>query len=120
MAFQFLAMVDNGAMINAIDTAMYHRVQERMNSLRPSRRMLRMADGSLVPSSGAWSGMLQWGASNTQATFEVFPSQGSWKMLIGKLLLDQLRAIHYYVKDSIQIPNKYGYVKIENCAGRSI
>ncbi|KAI6011806.1 hypothetical protein PISMIDRAFT_74643, partial [Pisolithus microcarpus 441] len=98
---RFLAMVDNGAMINAIDTETYHRVQRRMNTLSPSQRTLRMADGSLTASSGTWTGTLQWGAAKVQTLFEVFPSKGSWKMLIGKPLLDQLWAIHDYGKDSI-------------------
>ncbi|KAF8833588.1 hypothetical protein BDN67DRAFT_862863, partial [Paxillus ammoniavirescens] len=99
----FLAMVDNGAMINAINAATHQRIARRLSPLSTSDRILRMADGSLVPSLGIWSGTLTWGPIKTATTFEVFPSQGSWRMLIGKPLLEQVSAIHNYKADSISI-----------------
>lgn len=60
-----------------------------------------MADGLLVPSMGVWAGMISWGPINIQTFFEVFPSRGSWSMLIGKPLLEQVRAIQDYSSDTI-------------------
>ncbi|KIK79931.1 hypothetical protein PAXRUDRAFT_43412, partial [Paxillus rubicundulus Ve08.2h10] len=98
---QFLAIVDNGAMINAIDTTAYQRIARQLNKLSTSTRTLRMADSSLVPSTGTWAGTSEWGTVQVTTMFEVFPSGGSWRMLIGKPLLEQLTAIHNYNTDSI-------------------
>ncbi|KIK47923.1 hypothetical protein CY34DRAFT_47231, partial [Suillus luteus UH-Slu-Lm8-n1] len=98
---RILAIVDNGAMINAIDTAAFQRIARRLSPLSPSSRTLRMADGSLVPSTGVWMGTISWGPTNIRTSFEVFPSGGSWRMLIGKPLLEQVCAIHDYSSDAI-------------------
>ncbi|KAG2151256.1 uncharacterized protein EDB93DRAFT_1071588, partial [Suillus bovinus] len=98
-----LAIVDNGAMINAIDAAAYQRITRRLTPLSPSSRTLRMADGSLVPLTGIWTGTVSWGPTNVQMSFEVFPSGGSWHMLIGKPLLEQVHAIQDYGNDTIML-----------------
>lgn len=111
---RFLATVDNGAMINAIDTAAYQRIARRLSPLSPSIRTLRMADGSLVPSTGVWTGTLVWGPIEILTTFEVFPSGGSWRMLIGKPLLEQVRAVHDYSLDTITLPHQDSLHRIPN------
>jgi hypothetical protein len=63
-----------------------------------------MANGSLVPSQGVWKGTLKWGSATIATSFEVFDSGGVWKMLIGKLLLEQFGAIHDYALDQITLP----------------
>ncbi|KAG2048149.1 hypothetical protein BDR06DRAFT_896116, partial [Suillus hirtellus] len=98
---RFLATVDNGAMINAIDTAAFQRIARRLSPLSPSQRTLRMADGSLVPSTGVWTGHVTWGPVQVETSFEVFPSGGFWRMLIGKPLLEQFGAVQDYSNDSI-------------------
>ena len=90
---RFLATVDNGAMINALNAMTYQNTANRLTKLSPSQCTLRMADGSLVPSLGIWSGTFEWGLMRCTTTFKVFPSGGSWKMLIGKTLLEQLNTI---------------------------
>ncbi|OAX32438.1 hypothetical protein K503DRAFT_702016, partial [Rhizopogon vinicolor AM-OR11-026] len=100
---QFLAIVDDGAMINAIDTAAYQRIACRLPPLSPSSRTLHMADGTLVPSTGIWAGMITWGPTHIHTTFEVFLSGGSWRMLLGKPLLEQVGAIHDYTNNSILV-----------------
>ncbi|KAG2743524.1 hypothetical protein P692DRAFT_20850440 [Suillus brevipes Sb2] len=77
---RILAIVDNGAMINTINTAAFQQVARRLSPLSPSSRTLRMVDGSLVPSTGVWMGTISWGPVNIQTSFEVFPSGGSWCM----------------------------------------
>lgn len=99
----FLATIDNGAMINAFDATMYQNTANRLMKLSPSQRTLRMADGSLVPSLGVWSGTFKWGLICCTTIFKVFPSGGLWKMLIVKTLLEQLNAIQNYRMDSIII-----------------
>jgi len=111
---RFLAMVDNGAMINAIDSEAHGRIARRLSPLQPSNRTLRMADGSLVPSSGLWTGTFEWGPARVETSFEVFPSGGSWQMLVGKPLLEQTRAIQEYGTDTILLPVQDRHVRIEN------
>ena len=111
---RFLAVVDNGAMINAIDTAAYQRIARRLNPLSPSTRKLRMANGSVIPSTGTWTGTLEWGPITALTTFEVFPSGGSWQMLIGKPLLEQVKAIQDYSTDSISIPTNTTHYHVQN------
>ncbi|KAG2033713.1 hypothetical protein BDR03DRAFT_823390, partial [Suillus americanus] len=73
---RFLAIVNNSAMINAIDTAAYQHIARHLSSLSPSTRTLHMANGALVPSTGVWTGTLSWGPVQVHTTFEVFPSGG--------------------------------------------
>ena len=75
---------------------------------------LRMADGSLVPLSGLWTGTFEWGPARVETSFEVFPSGGSWQMLVGKPLLEQTRAIQEYRTDTILLPVQDRHVRIEN------
>jgi hypothetical protein len=65
-----------------------------------------MADGFLVPSSGVWTGTFTWGPVQVHMNFKVFPSGRSWWMLIGKLLLEQVSAVHDYSTDTILLPHK--------------
>ncbi|KAH7919815.1 hypothetical protein BV22DRAFT_986510, partial [Leucogyrophana mollusca] len=99
----FHSNVDNGAMINAIDTAVFHKAARRLRSLISSQRVLRMADGTKVKSQGIWKGTVRWGDVCVKTTFEVFPSGGNWSILIGKPLLEQIGAVHDYGSDVISI-----------------
>ena len=110
----FLAVVDNGAMINAIDTAAYAHIARRLSPLSPSSQKLRMANGSVVLLTGVWAGNLEWGPLRIQTTFEVFPSGGSWQMLIGKPLLEQVKATHDYSTDTITVPTNTSHCHIHN------
>ncbi|KAG2359044.1 hypothetical protein BDR07DRAFT_1175502, partial [Suillus spraguei] len=51
------------------------------------------------------TGTISWGPINVDMSFEVFPSRGSWCMLMGKPLLEQVCAIHDYSKDAIMLPH---------------
>ena len=64
---------------------------------------LRMANGSLVVSSGIQNGTLEWGPLHVHTSLEVFPSSGSWHMLMGKLLLKQIKAFQDYRSDLITV-----------------
>ena len=111
---RFLAMVDNGTMINAIDMEAHSRITKRLSPLQQSNWTLHMADGSLVPSSGLWTGTFEWGPVCVETTCEVFPSGGSWQMLVGKPLLEQTHAIKAYKTDTILLPEEDKYICVEN------
>ncbi|KAG2742836.1 hypothetical protein P692DRAFT_20696361, partial [Suillus brevipes Sb2] len=99
----FQANVDDGAMVNVIDLKTFNKAAKYLRKLTRSTRILRMAEGTEVPSRGLWTGTFQWNKAKTRATFEVIDSGGIWSMLIGKPLLEQLRATHDYTTDTIII-----------------
>lgn len=113
------AVVDDGAMCGAIDSAVFQKVAARLSALAPSGRVLRMANGVKVPSQGVWKGMVDVGGIKKQGQFEVFPSGGAWSMLFGKPLLEEFEMQHDYKTDELilpvaggtdqRLPNQHGY-----------
>ncbi|KAG1781306.1 hypothetical protein EV702DRAFT_1193483 [Suillus placidus] len=103
-ALCFHAHVDDGAMINAIDTKAFLKASGRLSALQSSQQTLRMANGSIESSQGVWEGDIKWGNTKAHAIFEVFPSGNAWKVLIGKPLLEHLKVVHDYATDVITIP----------------
>ena len=73
-----------------------------------------MANGSIVLSQGRWEGHITIGGVDVITRFEVFPSGGSWSVLIGKLLLMALEAKHEYTNDTIELPSSKGTIILEN------
>ena len=67
--------VNDGAMINTIDADVFEQVKHRLHNLLPSKRVLRMANGALVPSRRAWSGKIELAGGKFQASFKIFPSR---------------------------------------------
>ncbi|KAJ6557757.1 hypothetical protein B0H19DRAFT_857309, partial [Mycena capillaripes] len=98
------ALVDDGAMVNAMCMRMYEAVKHRLGELQRSGRTLRMANGTLIPSRGYWVGYIRFGGARVHTAFEVFPSGGSWSFLFGKPMLEQLGALHDYAADTIAVP----------------
>ena len=100
---QFLVVIDNGTMINTIDTAAYQWVAQQLAPLGLSTCTLQMANGPLVASLGIWNGTLEWGPLHIHTSFKVFPSGSSWHMLMGKPLLKQIKAFQDYRSDLITV-----------------
>ncbi|TFK21579.1 hypothetical protein FA15DRAFT_553620, partial [Coprinopsis marcescibilis] len=101
---RFRGVVDDGAMVNAIDSGSYQEKGTRLERLETSGRWLRMADGRLTPSLGVWRGKVSMGGIARRGEFEVFDSGGAWTLLIGKPMLESYKAVHDYATDSIHIP----------------
>ncbi|KZP10616.1 hypothetical protein FIBSPDRAFT_757925, partial [Athelia psychrophila] len=95
------AVVDDGAMCGAIDSGVFENVATRLDSLSPSGRVLRMANGTKVPSQGVWRGTVDIGGVKRHGQFEVFPSGGAWTMLFGKPLLEEFGMLHDYRTDEL-------------------
>ncbi|KAJ7165714.1 hypothetical protein C8R43DRAFT_823506, partial [Mycena crocata] len=108
------ALEDDGAMVNAMCTALYETVRHRIGILQHSGKTLRMANGVLVPSTGFWEGYIRFGGARVWASFEVFPSGGSWSFLFGKPLLEGFGAVHDYAVDSISVPGEKGPTVVPN------
>ncbi|KAJ7140476.1 hypothetical protein C8R43DRAFT_822860, partial [Mycena crocata] len=95
------AVVDDGAMANAIDSDTYEAAKRQLGELAWTSRVLRMANGELVPSRGCWNGDVCLGGVWRPGRFEVFPSGGAWALLFGKPLLASFGAWHGYEEDVI-------------------
>ena len=53
---------------------------------------------------------------STKTTFEVFDSGGKWDFLLGKTLLETLKAVHDYEQDKITIQGAEGEATLVNQA----
>ena len=110
---------NDGAMINAIDENVFEQVKRRLSKRGPSRRRLKMADGTLIPSKGLWKGIVEVCEVKHEGDFEVFPSNGSWALLFGKPLLTTFAMVHQYDKDTISLPQANKNITITNQFGRT-
>ena len=111
---RFRSVFDDGALANAIDEKMYLTAKNRLSALVPSSRILKMADGRLVPSLGVWKGLVTVRGVSCFGTFEVLNSNGAWALLFGKPLLETFNAVHDYSKDIIRLPQGDVWVTLEN------
>jgi len=91
-----IATVDDDALVNVIDTRIFEGIRNRLDPLVASKRVLRMANGTLVPSGGTWTGRVIVGNVCAEGAFEIFPSGGAWDMLFGKPMLLAFDATHKY------------------------
>src|SRR5882762_1291815 len=97
-------LFDDGAMVNSICKSAFALLANKLGKPYPSQRTLRMADGTLVPSHGCWSGDVTLGGKSARGTFEIFQSGGGWSLLFGKPLLKEFKAVHNYDDDTLMIP----------------
>jgi hypothetical protein len=97
------ATFDDGAMVNVIDMAAFEAVKNQLSELQPSKKVMRMANGVLIPSNGSWSGVVVIGNVRTTGTFEIFASGGAWNVLFGKPMLQAFNAVHEYTTDTITL-----------------
>jgi hypothetical protein len=111
---RFRSVFDDGALANAIDERMYLTSKNRLSALKPSARILKMADGRLVPSLGVWTGQVTVKGVSRIGTFQVLNSNGAWALLFGKPLLEAFNAIHDYSRDIITLPQGKEWVSLEN------
>jgi hypothetical protein len=112
-------LFDDGAMVNSICNKAFTALRNTLGALTTSRKTLRMADGTLVPSHGQWIGDVILGGHMVRGTFEVFPSGGGWSLLFGKPLLKQFKAVHDYETDTLMIPRDGVWTTIVNELGRA-
>jgi hypothetical protein len=111
---------DDGSSINAIDLKVFATIKHRLSELRKSNRILRMANGLLIPSHGTWIGIIQVGGVSMKGAFEIFPSSGSWALLFGKPLLKTFDMTHRYKNDTISLEGPSGKITLTNQFGRTL
>jgi hypothetical protein len=101
------ALFDGGAMVSAMCTTAFNKAQHRLGDTLQSKRWLRMADGTVVPSQRRWEGPIELGDAKVNGGFEVFDSKGGWDFLFGKPLLRQFEAIHDYGADTVTVKHPH-------------
>jgi hypothetical protein len=99
------ALFDGGAMVGAMCSSIFRRIQHRLGSWCPSQRRLRMANGAIVRSQAVWKGIMELGGIRIEGKFEVFDSDHGWGFLFGKPLLHAFSAVHDYGTDIVTISN---------------
>jgi hypothetical protein len=107
-------LFDDGAMVNSICKDKFALRKDTLGKLTTSEKSLRMADGTIVPSYGRWSGGVTLGGRTAKAAFEIFPSGGGWSLLFGKPLLQAFKAIHDYEDDTLRIPHNDNWTVLTN------
>ena len=108
------ATFDEGALMEAMSTAMFERTKHRLGTLQPSPLLLRMANGTIVKSLGRWEGNIEVGGNRVKGSFEVFDSLGAWDFLLGKRLKNALKAVHDYEADEVTIKGEQGLTVLKN------
>ncbi|KAH9897772.1 hypothetical protein C8Q73DRAFT_725992, partial [Cubamyces lactineus] len=106
-------------MVNVMDTELWKQIHTRLEPAQASDKTLRMANGATVKSQGKWRGLFDFQGVHVNSAFEIFPSQGAWSFLIGKPLLEALKATHDYESDQIIVSNDRYKTVIENQRGRT-
>ena len=106
------ALFDGAAMVAAMCTSLFKLVKHRLGSWQPSQRLLRMANGVIVPSQARWEGTIQLKDVAIKGSFEVFDSGGSWAFLLGKPLLRQFKARQNFGTDTVEIETGDGSVTV--------
>ena len=96
-------LVDDGAMVAAMDTKLFEKLQKTLEGVQPSSKQLRMANGTIIPSKAHWEGTVDVGEVKAKGEFEVFDSGGSWDFLFSKPLLRAFKALHDYEWDTITV-----------------
>lgn len=96
-------LIDDGAMVNVVDADLWQQLVKWLGNVHTSMRNLRMANGNIVASQGRWEGEFDFDGVSIRSSFELFPSKGTWSFLIGKPMLEALRAQHDYEADTIQV-----------------
>ena len=71
------ATFDDGTMVNVIDTKIFGSIKDLISPWRKSPKVLRMANGTLIPSEGTWTGTVVVRGVRAEGSFEIFPSHGA-------------------------------------------
>ncbi|KAJ7931130.1 hypothetical protein B0H13DRAFT_858070 [Mycena leptocephala] len=86
-----------------MDSMVWGKNKHRLGEMLPSCKKLRMANGAIVPSEGAWEGAITVEGVRREGRFEIFDSGGGWSFLFGKPLQAAFGAVHDYAQDVVDI-----------------
>jgi hypothetical protein len=105
---------NDGAMICTMCSHIYKKVKHRLQGWKPSKRVLHMANGTLVKSQATWTGKVRLGSIQAEGTIEVFNSSGGWSFLFRKPMLRVFKANHDYEQDTIQVRDSQSVAELRN------
>ena len=98
------ALFDGGAMVGVMCSSVFEKIKHRLRSqTKPSGRLLRMANSTVIQSQAVWKGTLELSGVRMDGEFEVFDSGGGWTFLFGKPLLRHFQAVHDFDADTVSI-----------------
>lgn len=96
-----LAVFDGAAMVAAMCKSIFEKVKHRLGAWNESKKLLKMANGVIIPSLAVWKGKMQLGEMEIEGEFEVFDSKGGWAFLLEKLLLQQFGTRQEFSLDTV-------------------
>ncbi|KAJ6463877.1 hypothetical protein C8R45DRAFT_789350, partial [Mycena sanguinolenta] len=94
---------DTGADAGAMNKQWYLQRAKRLGELGVPKRVMRMADGTRVPTFGQWIGEVDVEGVSILGVFDVFESGGGWDVLFGKPLMATIGAVIDTGKDVVGI-----------------
>ncbi|KAF8468739.1 hypothetical protein JB92DRAFT_3291275 [Gautieria morchelliformis] len=96
-------VVDGGAMQNTMCASRWDQWKRRMTPKRTSEVMLRVADNHKIRSEGCWVGEVTVANVTKTQSFDIFKSNGAFKVILGKPWLQAVKAMHDYEVDELTI-----------------
>ena len=96
-------MFGDATMVAAMCLSIFKNVKHRLGIWKESKTLLKMANGTVVPSQAVWRGVMQLEDIKVEGSFEVFDSRGSWAFLLGKPLLCLFKAKQDFAMDTVTI-----------------
>lgn len=109
---EVVALVDNGASRNVMDTAYFEEILDSLGVLIQVKDLVG-AGGNWLPTFGAWRGRVERGGVSVWAHWEIIDLGGSTKMILGWPWLRDVGAVHDYVTDIIQVAGEEGLKKLQ-------
>ena len=101
-------MFGDAIMVAAMCLSIFKNVKHRLGIWKESKTLLKMANGTVVPSQAVWRGVMQLEDIKVEGSFEVFDSRGSWAFLLGKPLLHLFKAKQDFAMDTVTICSAQG------------
>src|SRR6266481_1717022 len=97
------AVIGSGAMRNTMCTSKWHSQRHWLMPLSLSDVVLSVADNRRIPSLGQWTGTVDIAGTEAAQSFEIFDSNGTFQVILGKPWLSYVQAVHKYATDQIVI-----------------
>src|SRR6202167_1351234 len=106
--------VDNGAMRNCISKRRWDAYGHCLSALSPTTTRISIANNTEIVPIGRWFREITICGIGAYSWFEIFESHGAFDVILGKPRLHQLKAIHDYGNDQLQIPQGDSFAVIPN------
>ena len=95
------AVIDGGAMLNMLCASEWEKQKDWLTLLQLSDVILSITDNHRIPSEGTWTGVMDVAGAKMTQSFEVFDSNGTFEVILGKLWLKSVQVTHHYTTDEI-------------------